>query len=272
MASQTSINRSLWSSLFQGKGWARAHVMLQIHSVTHTLAPGGCPGWPQKSTVGQLSNSTAAVGSLTPGQLGVNCRLRAEHHSSHLAGCHRIPISATFQPRVHFLNPGTCKVTRVNLLLTKRKAYIMTISPRTPSAVQACCLPSVTSLISPLPRLPSQPLLASVRFMPWSYTWALGSWYTLKAMSHSRWKCFTLKQGHTEIMADSGAKDRDKDEAEREWVCVCVCVCVFYACAWLMNEVKQKSQCWVCLSSLMGRHYPSVWVWVCVCVCVLMCI
>lgn len=73
---------------------------------------------------------------------------------------------------------------------------------------------AVSSLISPLLRLFRQPLLASVHFMPWSHTWALGSWYTLKAMTHSRWKCFTLKQGHAEIMADSGAEDTDKDELQ----------------------------------------------------------
>lgn len=108
-----------------------------------------------------------------------------------------------------------CKACGVFLLLTERKAYIITVSPHVASARQACCLFfAVSSLISPLLRLFRQPLLASVHFMPWSHTWALGSWYTLKAMTHSRWKCFTLKQGHAEIMADSGAEDTDKDELQ----------------------------------------------------------
>lgn len=93
----------------------------------------------------------------------------------------------------------------------KEKSISLQFPTKTPSAVQACCLFFVKSLISPLLRLPSKSLLASIRFMPWSHTWALGSWYILQAMSHSRWKCFTLKQGHTKIMAVSRPEDRDKD-------------------------------------------------------------
>lgn len=110
----------------------------------------------------------------------------------------------------------TCKACGVCLLLTEWKAYIIGFPSR--GICSSSLLPffffAVSSLISPLLRLFRQPLLASVHFMPWSHTWALGSWYTLKAMTHSRWKCFTLKQGHAEIMADSGAEDTDKDELQ----------------------------------------------------------
>jgi len=68
---------------------------------------------------------------------------------------------------------------------------------------------------------------AAARVVPRSYTWASGSWCTLRAMSQSRGTCFTLKRGHSEIMADSGAKDGDKG------VCVRVCVRVH---GWWMRQ------------------------------------
>lgn len=111
--------------------------------------------------------------------------------------------------------------------------------PRLPSAVQACCLFPARSLISPSQRLARQPPLASVRFMSWSYTWALGSWCALKAMSHGRWKCFTLEQGHTKIMANSSAEEGTGTSAGE-------CVVLSFALSRLMNEVELNNGCWVC--------------------------
>lgn len=170
-----------------------------FHSLTFT--PVGCPEQLQESTVGQQSNTSSAGG------VGHTARF------SRLMACQRTLTDAYLPPQAHLINNECAVNVGCIYYWQEKKAYIMTISPCTPSAVQACCLFSVKSLISPLLRLPSQPSLAAVCFMPWSHTWALGSWYTLKAMSHSRWKCFTLKQGHTKIMAISGERDWDKADA-----------------------------------------------------------
>lgn len=177
---------------------AQFHPVLHIHTWRLPRATTEIWCWASWATL------VKQQGASFQGQLGVNCWQKAAHHLVALQSV--IEFKPMPLPAMSSLyNQWMCKVSRVDPLLTERRVYIMTISPRSPSAVQACCLFPVRSLISPLLRLSCQPLLASVRSMSWSYTWALGSWYTLKAMSHSRWKCFTLEQGHTKIMADSVA-------------------------------------------------------------------